>query len=51
MLKQTQRYSGPGGSTQQLHHKHIFKRVKDLFLKCRYECAYDGVEIGSTGSY
>jgi len=26
-LKQVQRYTGPGGSTQQVHHKHILRSV------------------------
>ena len=37
LKKQDKSWTGPGGSTQQLHHKYIM-------------CVFDGAEIGSTGS-
>lgn len=43
-LKQVQHYTGPGGSTQQVHHKHI------MVLDEGNWCVYDGPELGSTGS-
>jgi len=43
-LKRVQRYTGPGGSTQQVHHKHI------MVLDEGNWCVYDGPELGSTGS-
>jgi len=34
----TQRYTGPRGSTEQLHQKYIY-----------IQCFFDGADIGSTG--
>jgi len=42
-VEANQRRTGPGGGTRRLHHKHI------MVLDEGNWCAYDGVEIGSTG--
>ena len=65
MLKQFESWTGPGGGTPHLHHKHMTKseldkmrtayikiygdRWREKFAK-HYWCVYDGGEIGSTGS-
>ena len=62
MLKQTQHWTGPGGSTPRLPHKHTdvqklvcaYKKVwgerwKDKWIE-HYWCVYIGGEIGSTDS-
>ena len=64
MLKQFKSWTGPGGGTPHLHHKHTKEdldelrkiyikiygnRWREVFAKY-YWCVYDGGEIGSTGS-
>tara|TARA_B100001057_G_scaffold431206_1_gene458482 strand:- start:83 stop:271 length:189 start_codon:yes stop_codon:yes gene_type:complete len=61
MLKQTERWTGPGGGTPRLHHKHIDTKLVEAYKKVWGErwkqkwvehnwCVYDGGEIGSTDS-
>jgi len=59
-MKRFESWTGPGGGTRRLHHKHMDvqklkeayikvygKRWKEYWIKYHW-CVYDGGEIGST---